>query len=187
MQVCTNCVTVNDFPRLLTDHPTKETHDIIADDEWGKKVVLPLGLTGVTSQLPIGLLTDKDWNQHDTLRVTLTNKHLTLDPNLTYYEDQDNAMTNFCGKISRKYPAARGLLMIIEQVTTSTCTDAAEFNSDESFNIMIFSNVTVKASEIPNSDTKYVNIKSQKAKQVDSGTLSKSCNIDLDKAKKTVT
>ena len=38
IQVCTNSVTVNDCPRLLTDHLTEETHDIIADDEWGGKV-----------------------------------------------------------------------------------------------------------------------------------------------------
>ena len=52
---------------------------------------------------------------------------------------------------------------------------------------MIFSNVTVKTSEIPNSDTKYGNIKLQKTIKGDSGTLSKRWNIDLGKAKKTVT
>ena len=76
MLVCTNCVTVNDCPRLLTDHPTEETYDIIDDDEWGKKVVLPLGLTGVTSYLPVGLLTENEWNQHETSWFILTNKHL---------------------------------------------------------------------------------------------------------------
>ena len=97
MQVRTNYVTVNDCPILLTDHPTEETHDIIADDQWGNKVVLPLGLTGVTSYLPVGSLTDKDCNQRNTLWVILTNKHLNRDPNLTYYEDQYNDMTNFRG------------------------------------------------------------------------------------------
>ena len=77
--------------------------------------------------------------------------------------------------------------MIIDQVNASTWTDADEFTSDENFANMIFSNVTVKTSEIPNSDTKYGNIKLQKTIKGDSGTLSKCWNIDLGKAKKTVT
>ena len=92
-----NGVTVNDCLRLLTDKSTEETHDIIADDEGVNKVVLPLCLSGFTYYLPVCLFTDNEWNQRKTLRVTLTNKHLTWDPNSTDYEDQENAMTDFCG------------------------------------------------------------------------------------------
>ena len=101
MQVCTNIVTVNDCPRFLTEHPTEETHTIIADDEWGDKDVLPLCLSGVISYLPVLLLTENEWNRRETPRITLTNEHLTWDPNSTDYEDQENAMTDFHGIFSQ--------------------------------------------------------------------------------------
>ena len=82
-------------------------------------------------------------------------------------------MTNFCGKISRKYPSARGLLLIIDQVTASTCADAADFTSDEKNSTMILSNVTANVSEISNSDTRYRNIKLNNTKQFYSRTLSR--------------
>ena len=49
--------------------------------------------------------------------------------------------------------------MIIDQVTVSTCTNAAEFTSDNNFDTMILSNVTANVSDISNSDTRYGNIK----------------------------
>ena len=73
--------------------------------------------------------------------------------------------------------------MIIDQVTASTCIDAAEFTSDENVANMLLSNVTVKFSDISNSDTRYGNIKSQEAKQVDSETLAKHWNVDLGRDK----
>ena len=75
MQVCTNSVTVNDCPRFMTDHSTEETHAIIDDDEWGYKVILPLCLSGVASYLHVRLLAGNEWNQRETPRITLTNKH----------------------------------------------------------------------------------------------------------------
>ena len=47
-------------------------------------------------------------------------------------------MTELRGKISRKYPVTMGPLMIIDQVTVSTCTDAAEITSDDNLSTMIF-------------------------------------------------
>ena len=95
-------------------------------------------------------------------------------------------MTDFCVKISYKHPSARGTLMIIDQVTVSNCTYAADFTSDENFDHMLLSNVTINVSEIPNSDTMEGNIKSQKTKQVDSETLTKRWNIDLGNSNNTV-
>ena len=88
MQVRTNSVTVNDCPILFTDHRTEETHAIISDDEWRDKFILPLCVSGVTLYFPVHSLTKNEWNQRDTPRVTLKNKHLTWDPNLVDYEDQ---------------------------------------------------------------------------------------------------
>ena len=90
-------ITVNDCPRLLTYQSTEEIHAFVANYEGGDKVVLPLCLSGVTYYSRVCLLNENEWNQHETLRVTLTNKHLTWDPNSTDYEDQENARTDFCG------------------------------------------------------------------------------------------
>ena len=132
-------------------------------------------------------MTENEWKQCETLCITLTNKHLTWDLNSTDYEDQENAMTDFRGKIVCKYPAVRRPLMIIDQVTASTCTDADEFIYDDNFDTMLFSNVTANFSEIYNYDIKYENIKSQKTKQVYYETLAKRCNIYLGKSKNNVT
>ena len=85
-----------------------------------------------------------------------------------------------------KDPAVRGPLMIIYQVTASTCTDAANLTSDINFATIILSNVTENVSKISYSDTRYGNTRSQKTKQFDYETLAKPWNIDLGKAKKTV-
>ena len=81
MQVRTNSITVNDCPIFLNEHLNEETHAIIADDEWGNKLVLPLCLSGVISYLPVCLLAENKWNRRDTLQINLTNRHLTWDQN----------------------------------------------------------------------------------------------------------
>ena len=96
-------------------------------------------------------------------------------------------MTGFRGKNPQKGPAARGTFMIIDQVTAGTCTDAADFASDDTFANMLFSNVTVNISEISSFDTRYGNIRLQKTKKVDSETLFKRWNIYLGNTNKTVT
>ena len=77
--------------------------------------------------------------------------------------------------------------MIIDQVTAVTWTDAAYFTYDENFADIILSNVTVNFSEITNSVTRYGDIKLQKTKNVYSEALAMRWNIEIGKAKKTVT
>ena len=74
MKLHTNSVTANDCPRFFTDHPTEETHAIVADDEWGDKVVLYLCLSGVTSYLPVCLLNSNV--SVEKLNVTLLTMNL---------------------------------------------------------------------------------------------------------------
>ena len=76
--------------------------------------------------------------------------------------------------------------MVINQVTASTTVCIPDIYSNEYFANILESNITVTLFEITNSNNKYGNIKSNKGKQVDSKTLSKSWNIDLGKAKRTV-
>ena len=96
-------------------------------------------------------------------------------------------MTEFCRNVSCKDPAASGPWKVIEKVTAITCTDAADFTSNDNLATIMLSNVASNVSKISISDTRYGNIKLQKTKQVDSETLAKCWNIDLGKAKKTVT
>ena len=96
-------------------------------------------------------------------------------------------MTNSFSKFSHTDTAARGPLMIIDQVTAVTWTDAAYFTYDENFADIILSNVTVNFSEITNSVTRYGDIKLQKTKNVYSEALAMRWNIEIGKAKKTVT
>ena len=51
MQCCVADVEINDCPRFLIANPTEDSHCIIAHDEYGAMVVLPLVLQGVTSAL----------------------------------------------------------------------------------------------------------------------------------------
>ena len=96
-------------------------------------------------------------------------------------------MSVFHVKISHKDLYARVPLMFIDQVTASTCTDAADLTSEETFSTMTLSNVNANVSDISNPGTRYGNIKLQNTKQVDSETLAKRWNIDLGKSKKIVT
>ena len=112
-------------------------------------------------------------------RGSLTNKQLSWNPNSTDYEDQNNAMSDFCVKTFLKDPAVRVSLVVINQVTVSTCTEAAGFTSDVNIYIMHLSNVTIFFNEIFNSETRYGNIRSKNTKQFYSQTLAKRWNIDL--------
>ena len=159
----------------------------MASDEYGDRVILPFVLKGATSYLPVRSLSEDEWNSHTCPRVTLTNQHLHWDPNAPAYEDQENATTDYRVKVVHSASTARGPLMVINQVTASTCDDAADLTADDNFANVLQSHVHVNISEISNSGTKYGNIKSQRSKQVDSKTLAKWWSIDQEKAKKTVT
>ena len=53
MQCCVADVEINDCPIFLIANPTEDSHCIIAHDEYGARVVLPLVLQGVTSVLNV--------------------------------------------------------------------------------------------------------------------------------------
>ena len=59
-------------------------------------------------------------------------------------------MYEYCGKVLRSDPAARGLLMLLNKITASTCNDAAEFTADEIFSNILESNVSVNIPNISN-------------------------------------
>ena len=103
-------------------------------------------------------------------------------------------MMDFQGDIVRPGLFDRGHLMVIKSVTFSTCIDAADVLSDESFGNILQSNVHVSHVKFLythnlshlDSGTSLGNIQSKKVKQVNSETLSKRWNIDHIKSLNTV-
>ena len=110
--------------------------------------------------------------------MTLTNQHLTWNPHAPAYGDQENAMVDHRGKVVCSDSAARGPLMVINQVTASTCIDASDLTADDNFANVLQSHIHVNICEISNSGTKYGDIKSHRRKQVDSETLSKRWSVN---------
>ena len=96
-------------------------------------------------------------------------------------------MHDYCGKFVCSDPVVRVLLLVINQINASTRNDVADFTSDGKFTNTLEYNVNINISDISNYETRYGNIQSKRSKQVDSATLYKRWNIDLGKAKKTVT
>ena len=155
MQARANGLTVNDCPRMYAADPDEETHSIVGRDEDGSRVILPFLLSGVTSYLPVSDLSATEWDAHECPRVHLTSLDLTWEPSSSVYEDQENAMVDPTGNIIHR-DAARGPLTVINQITTSTCTDAVDFTANENFGNVLASHINV--SEVSNSSTRYGNV-----------------------------
>ena len=123
--------------------PTQEYHSIVAMDENGASVVLPLFLRGFTSHLTAMPLTRDKFEHHGCTQIELTSLDLTSDPSTDIYEDQENAMMDSQGDIVRPGIIDRRHLMVINSVTVSTCLDAADVMLDENFGNVLQSNVNV--------------------------------------------
>ena len=78
-------VETNDCPRFLIANTTEDSHFIIAHDEYGAMVVLPLVLQGVTSALNFHQISEAEWTRECAPRITLTNQDLHWDPNSSIY------------------------------------------------------------------------------------------------------
>ena len=63
---------------------------MVALDEDGERVIMPLFLRGVTSVLETCPVTLEEFENHVCPRVELTAADLTWDPSSTVYEDQEN-------------------------------------------------------------------------------------------------
>jgi len=184
MQVRMNDVTVNECPKFLCPAPTPESHAIVALDEHGNDVVLPLMLNGVTSYLPCLSLTQDEWDLANHPRIVLTADHITWSPSATTFSEQEDAMTDHRGDIftgSHDSPP-----MIINGIMLSTCAFAADIHSDLNYGRALASHEHVTLSEITNSQNKYGDIKSTRGKKVDGETLAKRWGIDLAKARNTI-
>ena len=90
-----NGVVINKCSRMYCRESTQESHAIVAMDEYGASVVLPLFLRGVTSHLNVLPLTRNKFEHHGCNQIELNSRDLTWDPSTDVYEDQENAMMDF--------------------------------------------------------------------------------------------
>ena len=149
MQCCVADVIVNDCPKFLTANPTEETHCLIARDEGGTRVTLPLGLQGVTSVLNVHSISEAEWIREAAPRITLTNRDLHWNPNSLIYEEQESAcserisgpLTSFASNRTRPNP-------LINQVTAFTAVDASDFTSDDNLGDVLERNAHVTIAQL---------------------------------------
>ena len=114
----------------------------MAEDEDGNEVVLPFSLDGITSVINVLPLTSLEFDEHEHTRIELTSKDLTWDPSTTVYENQENAMVDYKGKMTRR-PNDRGPMMVIKSVTISTTESAGDVLSEDNFSKALELNVNV--------------------------------------------
>ena len=84
MQVRANGVTLNECPRMCCSEASSEDHAVVALDEDGERVILPLFLRGFTSVSETGTVTLEEFDSHECPRIKLTAADLDWDPSYTY-------------------------------------------------------------------------------------------------------
>ena len=168
-------------------------------------------LRGVTSYLYTESLTQEEFEAHDYPRVELTSQHLTWDPSSTIFEDKENQMPTSKANVPARTSPARGPLIVINSITTSSTYDAADVMADDNFGDILQSHVNVPSAvcdrkiaeaivmetnpptsdENPATDFSEMlknngDMVSTRRKMVDSATLAKRWDIDPGRAKNTV-
>ena len=143
MQVRANGVTLNECPRMYCSEPSAEDHAVVALDEDGERVIMPLFLKGVTSVLETCPVTLEEFDHHVCPKIELTAANLTWDPSSTVYEDQENYYLDYKGDLTRPGAHKRAPLMLINSVTTSTSANAIDVMDGNDFVEALEVNVNV--------------------------------------------
>jgi hypothetical protein len=133
MQCRVNDVTINKMPKFLAVDTTDHMHTLTITDprHCTETFTLRLALQGVILLLNVHKPTISDWTTGEIRCLALTSETLTWDPLTTIYEEQENAMTDYSGKLFDQ-PAVRGHVdkYIINAMTTSTHNIAYVTNDD---------------------------------------------------------
>jgi hypothetical protein len=148
MQCRVNDVAVGEVPKFLVPNATDETHALTLtdDDDPTQAVHLPLALRGVTSLLNVRKPTLDEWESSSFPRYHLTSESLTWDPTTTIYEEQENAMVDYHGKVVRSSDStARGRLVI--NALSSLTTDTADITDDDNFHVVLTSHAHISSVE----------------------------------------
>ena len=119
-----NGVMINDTPKFLTDDPTPQTHAIVIDiedsDAGNYNLILTLSLKIVTSYLPVHKPTKEEWESKTYPRLKRKSEHLDRDPNITWYTEQEEAMTYYRGEIEMYETSSRGKYLAINSLSIVT-------------------------------------------------------------------
>ena len=127
---------------MYCPEPTEESHSIVAHDDSHERVIISFFLRSVTSLFHTFIVEADEFERHDCPRVELTLSQLTWDPSSTIFEDQENITINYKGEILCP-GGERKLLMVIDQVTTSTTVEAADIMSIDNFAKALEANVNI--------------------------------------------
>ncbi len=127
-------------------------------------------------------MTINEFNSQDYPRLHLTSETLTWDPTTNLYEQQENAMMDYSGKIVCD-PAVRGQAptLIVNELQLLT-TDLADMMHDCNFHQVLTSHVVISSVNASLSG----HVQSGKAAPLDYMTLAAQWMIVLDRTKKTV-
>ena len=136
-------VKINDCPKFLISNHTEDSNCIIAHDEYGARVVLPLVLQGITSALNVHQISEAEWTREAPTRITLTNRDLHWDPNSSIYEEQEHDCSDLFGGILTRFTSAGKQTLIMNQVTANTTVDAADLYSDDNFGAVLDSHAHI--------------------------------------------
>lgn len=182
MQCRVNDVTVDDLPKFLAADPTDETHALTIPDPYDpmQTVTLPLGLNGVFSSLNVRNLSADDYDSGNFTRLHLTSDTLTWDPTTTIYEEQENAMMDYTGRVvSRNDSAARGQNTMVINELNSLANDAADITDSDNFHKVLQAHAHVASFESGSFTTRA-------SAPIDHQTLASRWMISPEQASKTV-
>ena len=164
MQCRVNNVEIDECPKHQAKEPTVKTHAICAPaDDGSGEVILPLALKQVTSYLSVYKPAEEEWESHEQPRIELTSEHLLWDPATTYYQEQEERMTEIRGDVVRD---DAGTTMVVNSLTSET--PSADFTHDYNFGSVLESKVRV--SSVGSGPGR---VESSQKKAVDASTLSR--------------
>ncbi len=185
MQCRVNGVIVNNTPKFLTSDPTDHTHALTIRDphQPAQTVILRLALQGVTLLLNVRGITLDEGNSDAFKRLHLTSETLTWDPTTTLYEEQEEAMIDYSGRVVMTTGPLMGHVNhLVINLLSSLTTDQADITNDENFYDVLASHVQISSIETSLNG----HICSCKATPIDPQTLAARWIISPERAKRNI-
>ena len=98
---------VNDVPKHQCSDPTDESHAIVVGDPdlGGRRVILPLHISGVTSYLPVYKPTKEEYESGDYIAIEMTSETLDWDPLTDRHKKVEDAMVDGDGRLIKVSPS----------------------------------------------------------------------------------
>ncbi len=182
-------MTIKDRPKFLVCDPTDETHALTLEDldHPAQMVTLPLALRGVTLLIYVSAPTLDEWNSDAFQRLHLTSETLTWDPTMTFYEDQEMAMTDYSSNGIRLGGLRGHISSFVIYSFFSLTADHVDVTDNDNFYWVLSSMVQLSSTDSsPNELSLNGHIPPHKIALVDPQILAARWMISLDHAKRTV-